>query len=49
MLEYTNATRKAGLKVGFYYCNIEWANPLLPWDMKRSAEVLHPLKCRSAF
>jgi len=43
VLEYTNATRKAGLKVGFYYCNIEWANPLLPWDMKRSADRCHTI------
>jgi len=31
--ELTNSTRAAGLRMGFYYCNIEWNNPLLPWDM----------------
>jgi alpha-L-fucosidase len=27
--DITNATRKAGLKLGFYYCDVEWGSPLI--------------------
>eukprot|EP00118_Oscarella_pearsei_P002106 m.9541 g.9541 ORF g.9541 m.9541 type:complete len:568 (+) comp21418_c0_seq1:182-1885(+) len=36
--ELTNATRAAGLKMGLYYCNIEWGNPLLPWNYVNGPE-----------
>ncbi|XP_065181067.1 alpha-L-fucosidase-like isoform X1 [Sycon ciliatum] len=36
--ELTNATRAQGLRMGLYYCNIEWGNPLLPWDYMHGPE-----------
>ncbi|XP_065181072.1 alpha-L-fucosidase-like [Sycon ciliatum] len=36
--ELTNATRAQGLRMGLYYCNIEWGNPLLPWDYRHGPE-----------